>query len=405
MRVLVLSHMYPNQVNPLGGIFVRQQAEALAGLGVDVRVVAPVPWVPGWFRGIGRWGGYAGVPAVEPGGQFPVFHPRILELPRSLGFEYYPHTYAWGARDVLEQQLRQGIDLIHAHVAHPDGAAAVKLARQHQIPVVVTIHGQDFAYTLTRSRKCRESVLATLREAAAVILVSAKLRDRYGLETWADDLAKYRVIYNGVNLEDVEEDRAGRANVDEDRRILLSVGFLRPDKGHAVVLRALTELVPEFPGLLYRIVGDGAERPRLVQLTAGLGLNEHVEFLGSLPHRAAMRQMAQCEIFVLPSWREAFGVVYLEAMAHGKPVIGTQGEGIAEILDKEEVGLAVVPQDSDSLVEALRRLLRDREKGRTMGERGRELVRTQFTWAVNARRVVATYEEAVARWEGTKHGA
>jgi len=434
MRVLVLSHMYPNTVNPLGGIFVQQQVKALAHLGVEVRVVAPVPWVPGFMRGKGKWGGYAGVPAVEAGGGFPVFHPRVLEFPRSLFFEYYSHTYAWGIRDVFTTQIQSGVDVIHAHVAHPDGAAALRFGRHFGIPVVVTIHGQDFAYTLQRSKTCAQSVRETLRQAAAVILVSAKLRDRYGLASWADDLSKYRVIYNGVDLDEVpppgaeqeapaqappsraeepafdwrrqEAQPAGPAapKAAQARRILLSVGFLRPDKGHAIVLRALRELLPEFPDLLYRIVGDGEERRTLERLTAELGLSGHVEFLGSLPHPLAMQQMAQCEVFVLPSWREAFGVVYLEAMAHGKPVVGTAGEGIAEILTHEEVGLAVAPRDPQALAQALRRLLRDREGARRMGERGRELVRAQFTWEANAREVLATYQEVAQRWRGAKHG-
>ncbi|EGW39923.1 glycosyltransferase [Desulfosporosinus sp. OT] len=402
MRVLMLSHMYPNVVGPLGGIFVRQQAQALVRLGVKVQVVAPVPWVPGFMAGRGKWGGYPAVPLLEQPDGFPVFHPRVLEFPRSLFFEYYPATFVWGIKQVFTEQIAQGVDIIHAHVAHPDGAAAVRLGRKFNIPVVVTIHGQDFAYTLNRSRICAESVRATLKDASRVILVSDKLRNQYGLESWADQLEKYRVIYNGVDLDDVVQRPESQGTYGEhqpraSRRILLTVGFLRPDKGHAMVLKALPELIREFPDLEYRIVGDGSERQTLEALTAELGLEEYVVFRGSLPHPEAMREMAQCDIFILPSWNEAFGVVYLEAMAHNKPIIGTTGEGISEILAQEGVGKAVPPKDVLAITEEIRGLLRNPEQAVAMGSRGKELVTRKFTWEYNAQKTLKVYEEIIKR--------
>jgi glycosyltransferase involved in cell wall biosynthesis len=402
MRVLILSHMYPNAVSPLGGIFVRQQAVALARLGVEINVVAPVPWVPGVMAGRGKWGGYPSVPFQEQPDGFPVYHPRVLEFPRSLFFEYYPQTYARGIQRVFIEQIARGVDIIHAHVAHPDGAAALSFGRKFNIPVVVTIHGQDFAYTLSRNRTCAESVRATLKDASRVILVSDKLKNQYGLETWADQLEKYRVIYNGVDLEDVIQ-RSERQGTSLDqgqrasRRILLTVGFLRPDKGHAMVLKALPVLICEFPDLEYRIVGDGSERQKLEALTEELGLGSHVVFLGSQPHHEAMREMAQCDVFILPSWNEAFGVVYLEAMAHGKPIIGTTGEGISEILTQEGVGRAVPPKDVSAITEAIRELFQNPEQADAMGSRGKDLVTRQFIWDYNARKTLKVYEEIMNR--------
>ncbi|HBW38896.1 glycosyltransferase [Desulfosporosinus sp. BICA1-9] len=416
MRVLMLSHMYPNSVSPLGGIFVRQQARALARLGVEVNVVAPVPWMPRFMAGRGKWGGYPWVPFKEQPDGFPVFHPRVIEFPRSLFFEYYPQTYAYGLQRVFTDQIRRGVDIIHAHVAHPDGAAALSFGLKYNIPVVVTIHGQDFAYTLNRSRTCAKSVRTTLKGAAAVILVSQKLRSQYALETWAGQLEKYRIIYNGVDLQDVVKplelqgldlqgselqgtysEQGLEQGLKTSRRRLLTVGFLRPDKGHAVVIKALPELIREFPDLEYRIVGDGSERAELIALTKELGLHSHVVFLGSLPHHEAMEEMAQCEVFILPSWNEAFGVVYLEAMAHGKPIIGTTGEGISEVLAQESVGKAVPPRDVLALTEAIREFLRNPSQAKVMGTRGKDLVSRQFTWEYNAQKTLKIYEEIMTR--------
>ncbi|MDA8440874.1 MAG: glycosyltransferase, partial [Peptococcaceae bacterium] len=187
-------------------------------------------------------------------------------------------------------------------------------------------------------------------------------------------------------------------------RVILSVGFLRPPHGHAVVLQALANLVGEFPTLLYRIVGDGEERARLEQLAQTLGVQEHVEFLGSLPHAQAMQAMSKCEIFALPSWHEAFGVVYLEAMAHAKPIIGTLGEGIAEILARADVGIAVPPRDPQALTRALRQMLQAPAEAKAQGVRGCELVQREFTWEYNASRTIETYREVLGDLKGEQRG-
>ncbi|MDA8440976.1 MAG: glycosyltransferase, partial [Peptococcaceae bacterium] len=203
MRILIISHMYPNSMKPLSGIFVQKQAEALARQGLAISLIAPVPYAPLCLRHSARWGGYRLIPPKTTHAGFTVYHPRVVELPRNLLFEYAPQFYAAPINPLVLAEAAKGIDLIHAHVAHPDGAVAVKLGQRLGVPVVVTIHGQDFAYTLQRSKACAASVRHTLKMAARVILVSEKLKTQYDVAAWADDLAKYRVIYNGVNLADV----------------------------------------------------------------------------------------------------------------------------------------------------------------------------------------------------------
>ncbi|WP_341546156.1 glycosyltransferase [Desulfitobacterium sp. THU1] len=409
MNVLVISHLYPTAVQPLSGIFVQQQIEAIHAQGVEVTLVNPTPWFPRALKGLGKWGKYAQVPDHELHQGMDIYHPRVLEFPRGYFFAHYPLTYRLGMGKLIARLVRdKKPDLIHAHVAHPDGAAAVALGKQYNLPVVVTIHGQDFAHTLNRSPRCAESVKDTLRQARRVVLVSDKLRENYGLELWADSLSKYRVIYNGAEFEDV--DAKAQAEVqksascenaihDEQRGpVLLTVGFLREPKGHAYVLEALanSQLLQDYPNLLYRIAGDGAERQNLEAQVRALGLEKHVEFLGSLPHPQAMAEMARCDIFVMPSWNEAFGVVYLEALSQGKPIIGTKGEGIAPLIHREEVGLTVRPRNAEDIRFAIEKLLGNPDLTQEMGKKGQILVRENFTWSHNAHQTIALYHEVLA---------
>jgi glycosyltransferase involved in cell wall biosynthesis len=103
--------------------------------------------------------------------------------------------------------------------------------------------------------------------------------------------------------------------------------------------------------------------------------------------------MAIADIFSLPSWREGLGVVYLEAMAHGKPVIACEGQGIAAVVEDNSTGLFVKPNDVETLARAMNSLLENPQRGHEIGERAKKLVLGSYTWEKNARRYIEIYEE------------
>lgn len=399
MKVLIISHMYPSPANPISGIFVQKQTEALVAGGVEAVLINPVPWAPFFLRWHLRWRRYAQISHREraPGQGFTVLHPRYLEFPQGFLFASMAARYYSGMAATVRRLLKKWRpDVIHAHVAFPDGAAAVRLGKEYGIPVVVTVHGMDFLITMQRSEACKHGVQQALNKADRVILVSETLKDNFGIEEWIGRLDKCQVIYNGVNLTDiVTNDRlvtqAGRDS--QSAFVLLTVGHLNKKKAHAYVLQALPDLLRCFPKLTYRIVGDGEERGELERLINSLGLRSQVVLLGRLNHQETMAEMAACDIMLLPSWDEGFGIVYLEAMAHGKPVIGTQGEGAARLIEREQVGLTVPARDVAAIADAACKLLSNGELAQAMGQRGREVVLTQFTWSLNAERTLGLYNE------------
>jgi glycosyltransferase involved in cell wall biosynthesis len=178
-------------------------------------------------------------------------------------------------------------------------------------------------------------------------------------------------------------------------RILLSVSRLIKTKGIDFNIYALKSLVNKHKNLLYIIVGDGPERYNLEKLVQLLDLTKYVRFAGAMPYDKVMEYMAICEVFTLPSWQETFGLVYIEAMAHGKPVIAVQGQGVDGIVVHGETGLLVKPRDINSLVEALDFLLSHPDEARAMGERAREVVLANYTWEKNAEKTIAVYREVL----------
>ena len=395
MKVLVVSHMYPSSFDEAAGIFVHEQVKALIKKGVEVRVISPIPWTPFPINRIkGKWRKYSQVPSRAIWDDVEIFYSRYLAFPGAWFFASSGKRMHRGIKEMIERIYQEfPFDLIHAHVALPDGYAGMLLAQKYQKPLVVTIHGQDLYQTVHRNTKCRCALNLVFDYASQVILVSNKLK--YLAEEFFDCREKLTVIPNGVDLGKVSAPELEDLPKRERTVTLLSVSYLIYRKGIDINLAALQRLCNKYPWLRYCVIGDGPLENKLKEMTTSLGLDDCVEFLGRQPHDRVMQYMAECDIFTLPSWNEAFGVAYVEAMAHGKPVIGCQGEGIEDFVEHGKTGMLVKPRDVESQVEALDFLLSHPEETKAMGERGRELVLENYTWEKNAEKTIAVYEDVL----------
>jgi phosphatidyl-myo-inositol dimannoside synthase len=192
-----------------------------------------------------------------------------------------------------------------------------------------------------------------------------------------------------VGVEPAKIDRSRYAA--DDQRVILTVARMNSKeryKGHDVVLRALPSVLAEIPNLTYIIVGGGDDRPRLQRLAAELDVSNRVVFAGEVGDSELAALYLRSEIFVLPARTvinscdpkgEGFGIVFLEAMAFGKPVIGPNYGAPAELIRDRENGLLVDPQDPMAVKEALLELLTKPELGRAMGSAASEWVRKYYS--------------------------
>ncbi|PYV17432.1 MAG: hypothetical protein DMG21_08405 [Acidobacteria bacterium] len=177
-----------------------------------------------------------------------------------------------------------------------------------------------------------------------------------------------------------------------NKRVVLTVGRMAASeryKGHEVVLRALPSVVAKIPDLTYVVVGDGDDRPRLEKLAGESELREHVVFTGEVSDSELAAFYQRSEVFVLPARTvvddhdpkgEGFGIVFLEAMAFGKPVVGPNYGAPVELVRDGETGLLVDPENPASVGEALLSLLTNPDRGREMGNAGSEWVRRNYSY-------------------------
>jgi phosphatidylinositol alpha-mannosyltransferase len=276
-------------------------------------------------------------------------------------------------------------EVIHAHEPLVPGTAMFA-SRFPQAPVVATFHAYAdrallFSVTAPALRRVwrRLAVRIAVSEAAAAFVAHRFPQD--GL----------RIIPNGAEVEAFSG--ADPAPLPDGRRILF-VNRLDRRKGFPVMVRAFAILSRGHPDALLVVAGDGKER-RVVQ-SLPVELRDRVIMLGSVPHDLLPPYHAASEVFCAPATgRESFGIVLVEAMAAGLPVVASDIPGYREVVRHEVEGLLVPPSDPRRLAAEVSRILDQPELGRSMGEAGRARA-GRYSWDQVAREVEAAYEEALS---------
>ncbi len=396
LNILVLTPVFPHSGNPAEGIFNEQHARALSNAGARVTVLVGKPWLPEVVAQ--KWTRYQSLfhlPHQEERAGMKVLYARYLHIPQFL----WARTTVSSCLRSLRREVRSSLagerfHLIQVHSTWPMGLAAPLLAREMGIPFILTLHMEDDPRLYGRGSR---SLLyrRVLEEASAVVSVGRPL-ERFLQKVHPDlCLAKFCIIPNGVDLEAVRviSPEKGRGTNGWGR--LVSVGNLRPSKGMDLTLKALSLLRERgTPWMDLTVVGEGPERRNLQKLARELGIADRVHFKGRLPHEDTLREIHRGDLFILPSWREAFGVVYLEAMACGKPVIGCFSQGAEDIIRHEIEGLLVAPGKVEDLAEAIGRIVGNRNLAIRMGRAASNRAR-EFTWEQNAAQYLQVYRRVL----------
>jgi glycosyltransferase involved in cell wall biosynthesis len=184
------------------------------------------------------------------------------------------------------------------------------------------------------------------------------------------------------------------------RKVLLTVGRLAASerlKGLDEVILSLHRVAREVPETVYMIVGDGDDRKRLEDLVKEHDLSDRVIFTGVVSDEELIGFYKRCDVFLMPSRQEGFGIVFLEAMAFEKPVIGGNHGGTPEVIIDNETGFLVEHGDINALADRIIRLLRDGELCKRMGEAGRRRVEENYTFDPFRKRLISFLSQVQAQ--------
>lgn len=359
MRILLVNH-FPLEGSG-SGTYTMNTAQHLAKRGHEVRVVFPENRPPAPLPGVGLCpvpftasdGAQEALPGALPF-NFPCFttHPRSLTTFDDLS-QAELDQYLDAFRAALDDAVgRFRPDIIHAQHVWALGA----LAAQTGVPTILTAHGTDMMGCRRWPRLCRfaEEAVAGCRR---IIAIS---KDNYEdtVSTLLEAAPKMTLLLNGYNEDVFYPEATDRAALlaahgvpDAGGPIVLFAGKLTGFKGVDTLLRAAVRYERQDPRVVTLLAGSGEEREVLEQLRDELGL-QRVCFLGHQSQDSLRQLYSAADVFAMPSRREPFGLVALEAMACGLPVVATDQGGLAEFVT-EEAGALVAVDDDAALAEAL----------------------------------------------------
>lgn len=330
-----------------------------------------------------------------------IFHYRSLSLPTPIDIPAAIPVSPFIDRLIPSLQL----DIIHTH--HPIllGQVAAKKAQDLELPLVFTFHTQYREYT-HYVPIAQEIVQAFLKDAVHdwlqdfmrkcqhIIVPSISMRDilvrDYGLET------NYTVIPTGIELEPFQKENKERARAKhgwKNDKVMVSVGRLAKEKNWSMFLKAAALSMKKHPKLRVVLLGDGPERQNLKDLAVRMGIGERVNFMGKVPFDEIPSYLKGADFFGFTSKSETQGLVTLEALAAGLPVVAVDASGTRDII-KDDVQGFLVDDEPNALAQAIDRLLSDQNLYHRFHEAAQDRAK-EFEIKCLTKKLINVYEQAI----------
>lgn len=389
MRVLMMIHRQAD--NSPYCFYVHEQAKALRAQGHGVTVISCVGVMPMMQKlrpALAETN--RRTPQKDVIDDIPVYFPRYLTLGNA-GEKAIGGWLLYRAALPIAKALHREkpFDIVHAHMLPRDGHAGLLLARALGIPVALTVHGTDIFHYFIPGKEPWKRNIRIAQDVDALMAVSNLLMSRVAPYRGEGRLS--RVVQNGVDLSLVPNGEKRKP------RSVISVGTLKARKCMDRTLEAFVRLADEYPDATLTIVGIGEMEEQLRARIGQLGLQSRITLTGGLPHEEVLRRMAQSDLFVLPSWGEGYGIVYIEAMAAGCIAVGAKDEGIADTITDGENGFLVPAGDIDETERVMRQVFAHPEAYEALRQKGMQSAHG-LTWARNAEKTAEVYREAIEHW-------
>jgi glycosyltransferase involved in cell wall biosynthesis len=395
MNVLLLSWEYPPRIIGGLGTHVHQLAVNLARLGINIHVVTKDA------EGAPDYEEKEGVKIHR----VPLYPPRIPQDDWVSWTLQFNVALLERAVPLLNEKIGR-LHVIHAHdwlVAH----AGIALKHAYRVPLVATIHATEYGRHQGRLPGPMQKIIHQIEwwltfESVRTICCSNYMRDEV-VSIFDLPPDKVTVIPNGIEYElfntDHDKERIHRRFVHPDSRMIFFVGRLVYEKGVQTVIEAMPKVLREVPDLRFLVAGTGPHARALQAMIEELGLGEKIKLLGFVDSEVLVKFYKSADLTVVPSLYEPFGMVVLEAMVAGCPVIVADTGGLKEIVVHEETGLCFQPGDPDSLAGAMIRVLKDSKLAERLTRDAMRFIGEKYNWRRIARSTVDVYRQAAQEYE------
>ena len=335
LKVLFLPAWYPSKKNPVAGIFIKEHAKAVS-LYNDVVVL----YSEGYDEKFKKIWEIVSDKKEDGIRTIRIKH-RKSPIPKTTYF-----IYLWSIKQAFKKLLKEDWkpDIIHAHI-YSAGVVAVILGKRYKIPIVITEHWSGFPlHKLSLIERIRARF--AINRANIILPVSKNLEESiksYEIKN------QFEVLPNVVDTKLFHQSLNRKSN---NKKKILFVGLITPIKGLFYLIKALSQVRQKRQDFVLDIVGDGPNRQEYEELTKKLEIQNLVKFHGLKSKKEVAEFMRNCDFFIQPSLYGTFGVVYIEAIACGKPVVATNLPVLQELIDKER-GILVPTRNVDVLARAI----------------------------------------------------
>lgn len=365
---------------------------------------------------ITRWGSWRAVASSVPYKVVPL-------LPRSMMVVHWTRRHGCDGRWLIGKQLmlyqkRYKFDVWHLHTAYPAAFIALPMLKRARLPSVLTCHGADIqtspelGYGSRLDPLIEQDTIETLLHIDRAVAISGSIRSEYlNIGVLPE---RIRDIPNGVDAARIKALQVHRRTVRDamgwpmDKVILLTVGRNHPKKGYKLIPEVIRQVAAVRRDFLWVIVGRGTEP--IGDLASQLGVSDYLTVVPeiarggtdgdheslSLPSQGLIRIYKAADVFVFPSLLESFGIVLIEAMAAGLPIVTTDAPGCRDLVEHEVTGLVSPVGDTGSMAQNIRRLLADPALRGGLGENG-VMRSAYYEWSAIASRYSQVYREIVGR--------
>ena len=339
MHIMFIPSWYSNVRNKVHGSFFKEQALELQKAGVEVTVAYNEVWP---LTMLGKIHEEKGLKYNVEDGLKTYRYKNYNYIPKNpLMFKVFNKRMEKLYKEIVKKE--GAIDIIHAQSSLWGGISAAYIAEKYNIPLVITEHS-----SVERGPYVKKSYIPFIcdsyKKAQKVITVGNGLKNEIESLSGRHDI---EVIGNLVDLSKFTI----KKRIKNEKFIFFSLAFLEGEKGFDTLIKAFAKKFKDKEAMLY-IGGDGSQRAWLEALAQENGVKKQIIFLGALSRDDVAKWMNKCDCFVLPSRYETFGVVYIEALASGRPVIGALNGGAEDIINNLN-GYLVPIDDIDKLAEKM----------------------------------------------------
>lgn len=378
MKVLFITSCYPDELLPQYCIFIEQQAKALKELGHEVDVIVPYPLKDD----------YKYEPSVSNG-------LKIYKVPYTVksfkGVIFFRDVRF--ISNIIEILKKNDYDIVSIHYLLIDKVLemCINACYYQNIKTVVHFHGLNVWKDYYHPHPIIQKFQSKRRKK---ILLKADCL--VGVSKKVSKIIKERinnkpifVVYNGV---DTKKFISSKSDTNSNKLRIICVANLIPIKGQQYLIDACCKMHEEGLDVELNLIGRGSDEKKLKERVILQAAENYVYFKGYIPYKQVIAELNKNDVFVMPSFFEALGCVYLEAMSMKLPVIGVVGQGIDEIIIDGNNGFLVEPQSSASIYNKLKWIYDHKLESKEIAIKGFETVNNNYQWADSAKMLEKVYK-------------